>query len=106
VPDSDSHRTMADVFTFIVVLLLLAAIFGVLGAVLKVALALVLAIVLTVAVFAWGGWLWLRYRMREFEREAERERELQAKRRRAIDVRHVPNEAERTEPLELPGDAP
>ncbi|HEX5950365.1 MAG TPA: hypothetical protein VFZ96_05145 [Actinomycetota bacterium] len=91
-------------FTFIVVLLLLAAIFGVLGAVLKVALALVLAIVLTVAVLAWGGWLWLKHRVRELDRELERERELQERRRRAIDVRHVPNEADRAEPLELPGD--
>lgn len=93
-------------FTFIVVLLLLAAIFGVLGVVLKIALALVLGIVLTVAVLAWGGWLWLKHRVHDLEREAERERELQERRRRAIDVRHVPNEAERSEPLELPGDAP
>lgn len=92
--------------TFIVVLLLLAAIFGVLGAVLKVALVLVLGLVLTVAVLAWAGWYWVKRRVRVFEAEVERQQELQARRRRAIDVRHVPNEAERSEPLELPGDTP
>lgn len=92
--------------TFILILLLLAAIFGVLGAVLKAALILVLSVVVAVAVLAWGGWLWLKHRVREMEREVEREREEQARRRRAIDVRHVPNEAAAQEPLELPGDTP
>jgi uncharacterized protein (DUF58 family) len=95
------------VFTFILVLLLLAATFGVLGAVLKVALVLVLGIVLAVIVLAWGTWLWLKRRVHEFEREVDRQRAEQARRHRAIDVRHVPNEAERADSLELPrGDTP
>lgn len=89
--------------TFILILLLLAAAFGVLGAVLKIAFVLMLSIVLTVAVLAWGTWFWLKRRVRELEREVERQRVEQDRRRRAIDVRHVPNEAPRepTAPLEL-----
>lgn len=82
------------VFTFILVLLLLAALFGVLGAVLKIALVLVLGVVLAIVVLTWGGWLWLKRRVRGFEREVDRQRQEQERRRRAIDVRHVTNEAE------------
>lgn len=84
------------VVTFIVVLLLLAALLGVLGAVLKVVLVLVLGFVLAVVVLAWGAWWWLKRRVREFEREVDRQREVRDRRRRAIDVRHVPNEADGT----------
>ena len=76
------------------VLLLLAAVFGVLGAVLKVAFVLVLGLVLAIVVLAWGGWLWMKRRVREFEREVDRGRQEQERRRRAIDVRHVANEAD------------
>ncbi len=81
-------------FTFVLILLLLAALLGVLGAVLKVALVLVLGIVLTVVVIAWGGWLWLKHRVRAFEREVDRRRQEMDRRRRAVDVRHVVNEAD------------
>lgn len=92
-------------FTFILILLLVAAIFGVLGAVLKVALVLVLALVLAVTFAAWAGWYWLKHRMRQFEREVDRQREEEARRARAVEVRHVPNEADRSrDPLELPDD--
>jgi threonine/homoserine/homoserine lactone efflux protein len=84
------------VFTAILVLLLLAALLGVLGAVLKVALVLTLGFVLAVIVLAWGAWWWLKRRVREFEREVDRERQERDRRRRAIDVRHVPNEADGT----------
>lgn len=92
--------------TFILVLLLLAAVFGILGAVLKVALVLALGIVLAVVVLTWSGWLWLKRRVREFEREVDRQHTEQERRRRAIDVRHVENEAGRAEPLELPDGDP
>ena len=81
-------------FTFVLILLLLAAVFGVLGAVLKVALVLVFGIVLAVVVLAWGGWFWLKRRVREFEGEIDRGRREHERRARAIDVRHVTNEAD------------
>jgi threonine/homoserine/homoserine lactone efflux protein len=82
------------VLILILVLLLLAAIFGVLGAVLKVALILVLASVLAITVLIWGGWLYAKHRMRAWQAEADRRLDAEARRRRAIDVRHVPNEAD------------
>jgi uncharacterized protein (DUF58 family) len=94
------------VLTLILVLLLLAAVFGILGAVLKVALVLVLGIVLAVVVLTWGGWFWLKRRVREFEREIDRQHAERERRHRAIDVRRVANEAERAEPLELPDGDP
>ena len=80
--------------TFVLILLLLAAAFGVLGALLKVALVLVFGIVLAVIVLAWGAWFWLKHRVREFEREVDRGRREHERRARAIDVRHVTNEAD------------
>jgi len=59
------------VFLAIVVLLLLAAAVGVLGAVLKAALVLVLALILTVLVLLAGSYYYLRYRVRRFMREAD-----------------------------------
>ncbi|MEX0753713.1 MAG: hypothetical protein WEA54_04680 [Actinomycetota bacterium] len=56
---------------FIVVLLLLAAIFGVLGTVLKVAFVLVLGAVLAVATIALLGYYWFRYRLREYQRRTQ-----------------------------------
>ncbi len=78
----------------ILVLLLVAAIFGVLGAVLKAALILVLASVLALIVLIWGGWWYLKHRMRRWQADVDRRLEEDARRRRALDVRHVSNEAD------------
>jgi hypothetical protein len=56
-------------FWFVVILLLVAAMAGVLGAVLKVALTLMLAFVLAVLVIGAVGYYWLRGRVRAFSRE-------------------------------------
>jgi threonine/homoserine/homoserine lactone efflux protein len=82
------------VITFILILLLIAAVFGILGAVLKIALVLVLAVVLAATLLAWGGWLWFRRRIRAFEEKAAGS----GPDRRSFDVRHVPNEANREPP--------
>ena len=76
--------------TFILILLLVAAVFGVLGSVLKVALILVLSFVLATTVMLWAGWWWFRNRMHAFQRDLE----LEARRRRAVDARPVRNEAD------------
>jgi uncharacterized membrane protein len=83
------------VFTFIVILLLIAAVFGILGAVLKIALILVLAFVLAVSLLAWAGWLWFRRRIRAFEEQVTGPRGGGG---RSFDVRHVENEADREPP--------
>ena len=56
---------------FIVILLVLAAVFGVLGPVVKVAFVLVLAAMLAVATIALLGYSWFRHRMRELQRAAD-----------------------------------
>jgi len=89
------------VITFILILLLVAAVFGVLGAVLKVALILVLSFVLATTLMLWAGWWWFRNRMQAFQRDLE----LEARRRRAVDTRPVRNEADDDRP-ELGGGAP
>lgn len=90
---------------FILILLLVAAIFGVLGAVLKFALVLVLGLVLAFTLLAWGLWFAARRRMRTWQQEMELRAQQNAQRGRAIDVRHVPNEADGErpdgDPLEL-----
>jgi hypothetical protein len=83
------------VLTFVLILLLLAAIFGVLGAVLKVVLILVLAAMLFVAFAVWAGMLWFRRRVREFERAMGADQRMDERRRRAVDVRRVRNQADR-----------
>lgn len=85
-------------FTFIVILLLIAAVFGILGAVLKVALILVLAVIIAASLFAWAGWLWFRRRIRALEQQVPGSRGDPG----SFDVRHVENEADR-EPPELGG---
>lgn len=80
--------------TFIVILLLIAAVFGILGAVLKIALILVLAAILAATLLAWAGWLWFRRRIRAFEQKVTGSRPDQ----RSFDVRHVQNEANREPP--------
>lgn len=58
--------------TFILVLLLLAAVFGVLAAVLKVTLVIVLSILLTIALLGAVGYYWVRYRVNRFRRDLRR----------------------------------
>jgi hypothetical protein len=58
--------------TLILILLLLAAVFGVLAAVLKITLVIVLSILLTIAVLVAVGYYWIRYRMYRFRRDVER----------------------------------
>ena len=58
--------------TFILILLLLAAIFGVLGIVLKATLIIVLTVLLTIAVVIAAGYYWLRYRVYRFRRDLDR----------------------------------
>jgi threonine/homoserine/homoserine lactone efflux protein len=88
------------VLTFILILLLVAAAFGLLGAVLKIALVLVLSLVLAIAVLVWAGWWALRSRMRRLEREWQLKAEQDRRRQRAVDIRHVRNEAD-DDPPEL-----
>ena len=57
----------------ILILLLLAAIFGVLGAVLKAALVIVLAIVLAFAMLVTGTYWYVRHRLNRFVRGMERQ---------------------------------
>ncbi|MEX2274412.1 MAG: hypothetical protein WEA10_02450 [Actinomycetota bacterium] len=59
-------------FVFILILLLIAAIFGVLGTVLKVAFVLVLAGLLVIATVGLLGYYWFRYRMRDYQRRIGR----------------------------------
>lgn len=80
--------------TFILILLVVAAVFGVLGAVLKVALILVLSFVLATTVLLWAGWWWFRSRMQAFQRDLE----LEQRRRRVVDTRPVRNEADDDRP--------
>ena len=58
-------------FVAILVLLLLAAAAGVLGAVLKAALVLVLAVILAVVILVAGSFYYLRYRLRRFRRDGD-----------------------------------
>lgn len=58
--------------TFILILLLLAAIFGVLAVVVKTAIVIVLSIVLAVTCVMAFGYYWFRYRVYRFRKESER----------------------------------
>lgn len=96
---------------FILILLLVAAAFGVLGAVLKIAFALLLGSILAVTLAVCATWYYLRYRSRAWQHAIYQRQQEEDRRRRAIDVRHVRNEADRagaerpTHELER-GDAP
>jgi uncharacterized membrane protein len=81
------------VLTFILILLLLAAVFGVLGAVLKIAFVLILSLVLVTAVLIWAGWWWVRSRMRQVERDWQHRVEQDRRRRDAVDIHRARNEA-------------
>jgi hypothetical protein len=82
------------VLTFIVILLLIAAAFGIFWAVLKFALILALAFILALTLLAWAGWLWFRRRIRAFEDQVTGPR----RGRRSFDVHYVENEADREPP--------
>jgi O-antigen/teichoic acid export membrane protein len=60
------------VIPLILILLLLAAIFGVLAAVLKITLVIVLSTLLTIAVLVAFGYYWIRYRVHRLRRDVER----------------------------------
>ena len=60
---------MSCMFVFILILLLLAAVFGILGIVLKTALVITLAILLTIAFLSLFAYYWFRYRVDRFRRE-------------------------------------
>lgn len=79
---------------FILILLLVAAIFGVLGAVLKFALVLVLGLVLGFTLLAWGLWFAAKRRVSAWQREMEVRATQNAQRQRALDIRYVENEAQ------------
>ena len=71
---------------FILVLILLAAAAGILGAVLKVTLIVVLSLVLSVVVLAWLGVWYAKRRMQRFQREVEVRIDQARRRREAYDV--------------------
>lgn len=62
---------MTSMWLFILILLLLAAAFGVLGVVLKTALIVTLAILLTIAFLSLFAYYWFRYRVYRFRRELD-----------------------------------
>lgn len=70
----------------ILVLILLAAAAGVLGAVLKVTLVVVLSLVLSVVVLAWIGVWYAKRRMRVFQRDVEVRLDQARRRREAYDL--------------------
>lgn len=70
----------------ILLLLVLAAATGVLGAVLKVTLVLVLSLILTIVVLAWVGTWYAKRRLREFQRDVEIRADQAQRRREAYDV--------------------
>jgi membrane protein implicated in regulation of membrane protease activity len=77
---------------FLVILLVLAAAAGVLGAVLKVTLVIVLSFVLAVVLLAWIGAWYAKRRFREFQRDVQIRFEQDRRRREAYDVRSDPRQ--------------
>jgi Family of unknown function (DUF6479) len=82
-------------FVLVLILLVLAAVFGVLGAVLKAVAFIVITLVLTVTVLAALVWWGIKRKAREFQADYDRE----LTRQRA--TRYRVNEAQR-EPGDLP----
>lgn len=82
-------------FVFVLILLLLAAVFGVLGAVLKAVVFLVITALLTITVLAALTWWGFKRKAREFQAEYDR----QVTQQRA--TRYRVNEAQR-DPQHLP----
>jgi hypothetical protein len=73
-------------FVFVLILLLVAAAAGVLGAVLKVTLVLVLSLVLALVILTWFGVWYAKRRMREFQMELATRSDQARRRRDAYDV--------------------
>ncbi len=63
---------MGVVLVFIVILLVLAAVFGVLATVVKAALILTLSALLTVALLGAFTYYWVRHRVRQYQRDVRR----------------------------------
>jgi fatty acid desaturase len=82
------------VLLFVLILLLVAAALGVLGAVLKIAFALLLGLILAITLIIWGTWLYVRHRLRTWQRDVDQQRQERDRRRRAVDIRYLHNEAE------------
>lgn len=72
--------------TLILIILLIAAVFGVLGGVLKVALIIALSVTLAVVGLASIAVWSMRRRLRAWQRELERRTERERRRRNAYDV--------------------
>ena len=72
---------------FLLVLLLLAAAAGVLGAVLKVTLVIVLSLVLSIVLLAWIGAWYAKRRVRAFQRDVQTRVDQDRRRREAYDLR-------------------
>ncbi len=79
-------------FVFILILLLLAAMAGVLGAVLKITFILVLSFVLSMVLLAWIGVWYAKRRYRAFQRDVETRADQARRRRTAYDVGSEPGE--------------
>ena len=86
---------------FLLILLLIAAATGVLGAVLEVTLVIVLSLVLSVVLLAWIGSWYAKRRFREFQRELGSGAERDRRRREAYDVGTDPRDQNLR-----PGDGP
>jgi len=74
------------VTVFLLILLLLAAAAGVLGAVLKVTLVIVLSLVLTIVLLAWIGTWYAKRRLLAFQRDVQVRFDQDRRRRDAYDV--------------------
>ena len=70
----------------LLLLVVLAAAAGILGAVLKATLVIVLSLVLAVVVLFWIGSWYVRRRMRGFQRDVERRFDAARRRREAYDL--------------------
>jgi membrane protein implicated in regulation of membrane protease activity len=71
---------------FLLILLVLAAATGVLGAVLKVTMVLVLSLILTIVLLAWIGAWYVKRRMRAYQRDVQIRIDQDRRRREAYDV--------------------
>jgi Flp pilus assembly protein TadB len=75
---------------FVLLLLLLAAATGVLGAVLKATLIVVVSLVLSVVALGWLGTWYAKRRIRGFQREFDQRLDHERRRQRAYDVGEDP----------------
>jgi uncharacterized protein (DUF58 family) len=74
------------VFVTILILLLIAAATGILGAVLKITLVLVLSLILSIVLLAWIGLWYAKRRLRGFQRDVEIRIDEGRRRREAYNV--------------------